>query len=119
MNAFEMDGRIFQQYSHHKFLENICRKRAADESEFDEYFFQKKRSEAVEDDIVVAAISAAVMLGRSPERTPNVVRDHSWCTNGYQTWTAEEFKKRLRIKRETFEYIIGEIRLDIKKSPLI
>ena len=44
MNAFEMDRRIFQQYSHHKFLENICRKRAADESEFDEYFFQKKKA---------------------------------------------------------------------------
>ena len=73
-----MDRRIFQQYSHHKFLENIGRKRAADESEFDEYFFQK-RSEAVEDDIVVAAVSAAVMLGRSLERTPkgpNVARDH-------------------------------------------
>ena len=60
------------------------------------------------------------MLGRSPERTPkgsNVARDHSWWTNGYQTWTEEEFKKRLRIKRETFEYIIGEIRLDIQKEP--
>ena len=32
-------------------------------------------------------------------------------------WTEEEFKKRLRIKRETFEYIIGEIRLAIKKEP--
>ena len=60
------------------------------------------------------------MLGRSPERTPkgpNVARDHWWWTNGYQTWTEEEFKKRLWIKRETFEYIIGEIRLDIKKEP--
>ena len=118
MNAFEMARRIVQQYSHHKFLENICRKRAADESEFDEYFFQKKK-EAVENDIVIAAVSAAVMLGRSPERTPNVAREYSWCTNGYQTWTEEEFEKRLRIKRETSEYIIGEIRLDIKKSPLI
>ena len=77
----------------------------------------KKKSEAVEDDIVVAAVSAAVMLGRSPERMPNVARDHWWRTNGYQTWTEEKFKKRLRIKRETFEYIIGEIRLDIKKEP--
>ena len=42
MKAFEMDRRIFQQYSYHKFLENICRKRAADESEFDEYFCQEK-----------------------------------------------------------------------------
>ena len=78
----------------------------------------KNKSEAVEDDIVVAAVSAAVMLGRSSERTPNVARDHSWCANGYQTWTEEEFKKRLRIKREIFEYIIGEIRLD-RNSPLI
>ena len=115
MNAFGMDRPIVQ---HQKFLENIRRKRAADEREFDEYFFQK-RSESV-DDVIVAAVSAAVMLGRSPERTPkwpNVARDHSWWTNGYQTWTEEEFKKRLRIKRETFEYIIGEIRLDIQKEP--
>ena len=42
MNAFEMDRRIFQQYSHHKFLENIFRTRAADESEFVEYFNKKK-----------------------------------------------------------------------------
>ena len=72
---------------HHKLLENIRRKRAADEREFDEYFFQK-RSESVDDDVIVAAVSAAVMLGRSPERTPkgpNVARDHSWWTNGYQT----------------------------------
>ena len=36
-----------------------------------------------------------------------------------QNTTEEEFKRRLRIKRETFEYILGKIRLDIKKSPLI
>ena len=71
-----MDRRIFQQYLYHKFLENVCRTRAAVESEFDEHFFQK-RSEAVYVDIVVVAVSYAVMLGRPPARTPkgrNVAR---------------------------------------------
>ena len=54
MNAFEMDRRIFQQYLYHRFLQNICQKRAADEIEFDEHFFPK-RYEAI--------VVAAVMLG--------------------------------------------------------
>ena len=78
-----------RQCSHQKFFQNMCRKRAADESEFDEHLFQK-RSESVDDgivdddivdgDIVVAAVSAAVMLGHPAERSPkipNVPRDKS------------------------------------------
>ena len=58
MNVFEMDRPIVQ---HQKFLENIRRKRAADEREFDEYFFLKRR-ESVHGDVIVAAVSAAAAV---------------------------------------------------------
>ena len=78
VDAFEMDRNIFQKYSYFQFLQNVSRKRTAEDSEFDECF--QKRSYALEDDIVVPAVSAAGLLGRQPERSPkgpDVLRDQS------------------------------------------
>ena len=44
-------------------------------------------------------------------------REQSWWTNGYGNWDESEFKKRLRIARETFEYILDNIHDDIEKQP--
>ena len=38
-------------------------------------------------------------------------------SNGYRHWSDEEFKERLRIKRESFEYILASIRPMILKQP--
>ena len=38
-------------------------------------------------------------------------------TNGYLLWSEEEFKSQLRVHRETFEVILGEISPFITKTP--
>ena len=40
-------------------------------------------------------------------------------SNGYRHWSDEEFKERLRIKRESFEYILASVRPMILKHPTI
>ena len=54
--------------------------------------------------------SSSVLLGQSI-RNPN----HHWWENGYNNWTDDQFKKRLRVTRETFQYILGAISDDISK----
>ena len=40
-------------------------------------------------------------------------------SNGYRHWSDEEFKERLRIKRESFEYILASVRPMVLKHPTI
>ena len=49
-------------------------------------------------------------------REPNKLRDKSWCTNGYSTWNDSDFKKRVRIQRNTFSYILNIITPHILKK---
>ena len=64
-----------------------------------------------------AALSAIVMKGNRNERGPDELRNGSWWTNGYQHWDQESFKKRFRVSRDTFEFILGEIEDLIVKEP--
>ena len=36
---------------------------------------------------------------------------------GYSTWTDAQFKARVRVNRDTFNFILDEIRPDIEKTP--
>ena len=51
------------------------------------------------------------------ERSRDEERDKSWWENGYRNWTDNAFKKRLRVNRCTFEYILYEIKPIITKTP--
>ena len=63
--------------------------------------------------------AAGVISVKKPrlERSLDEQRDKSWWRNGYQNWNDKAFKKRLRINRCTFEYILNEIKHIIKKEP--
>ena len=54
-------------------------------------------------------------------RLPNKqrVKLKKFWSNGCCHWSDEEFKERLRIKRESFEYILASIRPMILKQPAI
>lgn len=51
------------------------------------------------------------------ERGPDELRNANWWANGYQNWDQDSFKKRLRVSRDTFEFILGEIKDLIVKEP--
>jgi len=40
-----------------------------------------------------------------------------WWTNGCSDWSEKEFKKRLRVSKDTFEIILGKIEEFIVKTP--
>ena len=53
------------------------------------------------------------------ERGPNEPRSKTWWEQGYLQWNDVAFKRRLRVSRETFQFILEEIREDIVKQPTI
>ena len=87
-----------------------------------EEYFQEKGTRSDDDiDAVVVSVSSMAAALCNPkerkERSPKMYREQSWWTNGYGNWDESEFKKRLRIARETFEYILDNIHDDIEKQP--
>ena len=62
---------------------------------------------------------ASILLTRNPrkDRGCDEYRSCSWWTEGYRTWNDAAFKKRLRVSRETFDFILNEISNEIVKQP--
>ena len=61
--------------------------------------------------------SSSVLQGQSI-RNPKGMdeeRNHLWWENGYHNWTDDQFKKRMRVTREAFLYILGAISDDTSK----
>ena len=59
-----------------------------------------------------AFLSAIVMTyndkkQQKRERGPDELRNRNSWTNGYQNWDKASFKKRSRVSRDTFEYILS------------
>lgn len=109
-----------------KFLMESRKKR--EDEEFQQYTKNRKRlrermvMELDEDlDLSEAFVvgAAGVLSVKKPrlERSRDEQRDKSWWENGYRNWGDEAFKKRLRVNRCTFEYILNEIRHTITKQP--
>lgn len=65
------------------------------------------------------AVMSAIVITKSDrnERGPDELRNGNWWTDGYQNWDEESFKKRLRVSRDTFEFILSEIKDLIVKEP--
>ena len=65
------------------------------------------------------AVMSAIVITKSDrnERGPDELRNGNWWTDGYQNWDEESFKKRLRVSRDTFEFILTEIKDLIVKEP--
>lgn len=65
------------------------------------------------------AVMSAIVITKSDrnERGPDELRNGNWWSDGYQNWDEESFKKRLRVSRDTFEFILSEIKDLIVKEP--
>ena len=65
--------------------------------------------------ITPLAVCASLLKGTQP-KGPDEERNSQWWENGYRQWTEEQFKKRLRVTRETFEFILETVTVDIAKE---
>jgi len=65
------------------------------------------------------AVLSAIMINKSNrnKRGPDELSNGNWWANGYQNWDQDSFKKRLRVSRDTFEFILGKIKDLIVKEP--
>ena len=96
------------------------RKNVNDELEMD--FFKRKKKRSNEDDEFLAGLVATIPLVMSKERkrkSHNKNRDQEkcWWTNGYERWDEEEFVKRMRVRKETFNIILDEIKEKLQLLP--
>ena len=104
-------------------LKRQKRKREESEEEVENYLKtrKRKRKRRLEiDPVIFCVVSAAAIVGAKPKRKKrekNCARDKSWWTNGYLNWNEQQFKKRLRVTRETFEFILTNIGQHIQKQP--
>ena len=105
----------------------LSRKRKADIEKrlssflINEEILRKRCLRSMDDEIKIAGgITPAMFLAGKKERKhrgPDEKRIKDWWTNGYQNWSDEAFKKRLRVKRETFNFIVNEVQDLLIKTP--
>ena len=55
--------------------------------------------------------------GVEDRKSPHELGNAQWWTQGYLNWDGEEFARRLRINRATFDYLLAEIGQLIEKVP--
>ena len=72
-----------------------------------------------EADIAQTVALASIVVSRNPrkKRECDEHRSSSWWVEGFRTWDNAAFKKRLRVSRETFDFILNEISDEIAKKP--
>ena len=51
------------------------------------------------------------------ERGQNESRDGSWWASGYRNWNDFAFKKRFRVKRDTFDFLVQDVTHLLEKQP--
>lgn len=66
---------------------------------------------------LTASVVAIYEKKERKKRGPDQPRDRSWFKDGYPIWDDQRFKRNFRVKRETFELILNEIRVEIFKEP--
>ena len=101
------------------FLHTVKREWEISEEELEDEWMKRRRVEGVDMTGMFSAIAAAAVLeekGRK-KRGKNIVRDKSWWTDGIRNWSDPEFKKRVRINRETFDYLLDRISPQLCKTP--
>ena len=69
---------------------------------------------------VTATVIAAGQLStkqKQNQKLPGIIRDKTFWENGYQNWSNAMFKKKLCVRRETFEHILNYVRPHLEKTP--
>lgn len=107
-------------------MQGHMKKRLRNEEVLEEEFYRpyKKRKRldlGDEDDEDITLISGMVYATAQKKqrkiRSPSKVRDRQWWFNKYTNSPATDFKKSMRIERETFNMILDVIRPYIEKVP--
>ena len=66
---------------------------------------------------ILSYAASDVLLGPSiRNRKEPDKRNHRWWVQGYQNWNETQFKKRVRVRRETFQFILDSISDQIRKE---
>ena len=62
--------------------------------------------------------ASGVLLATSirKRKEPDEERNYLWWDDGYQNWNDVQFKKRVRVTRETFQFILDSISDQIRKD---
>ena len=105
------------------------KRKQREEEEFEDLCSSLESDEMVvdtdDDNDMVRAISYATVIIATANRRhgaprgPALDREQNKGTwsNGYRTWDAANFKARVRVTRETFNFLLGEITASIEKTP--
>ena len=62
-------------------------------------------------------IESLIDITPKKPRSKDVERERGWWENGYRNWNDERFKKVLRVNKDTFDFILSQIRVHIAKQP--
>ena len=62
-------------------------------------------------------IESLIDITPKKPRSKDVERERGWWENGYRNWNDERFKKVLRVNKDTFDFILSQIRVHIVKQP--
>ena len=68
---------------------------------------------------VTATVIAAGQLSpkqKQKQKSPDIIREKTFWENGYQNWSNAMFKKKLRVRRETFVHILNYVRPHLEKT---
>ena len=66
---------------------------------------------------VIAAVAVTESKPKRKERGKNILRDKSLWRSGISNWSNSQFKKWMRVTRETFEFLLQKISGHLQKTP--
>ena len=100
------------------YLHTVKRKWENRENEMEDEWMKRRKVVGADMTGMFSAIAAAAVLEKEDrkKRGRNIIRDKSWWTSGMKNWSDSEFKKRVRINRKTFEYLLEKISPQLRKT---
>ncbi|XP_028394424.1 protein ALP1-like [Dendronephthya gigantea] len=110
-----------------QFMKSIIRRRQEKQKMEVEMFLRNKNRatkrvllEIDDEQEMLGAIGLCSVVARKKPRKlrdQDEARDTSWWEHGYKNWSDAAFKKRLRINRDTFHFLLGDIRSKLVRTP--
>ena len=109
----------------HELLKTSRKRRRKNEEEVNDYLDQQRKTRRGDDHDIqafaIASVCGATSLQMRKKRGNRKSNDDRslqklWWTNGYQNWTEEQFKYRIRITRDTFNIILGNIGMYLNEN---
>ena len=92
----------------------------------EEYIHEKRRkynNKAIENDFVRSCLvtATAIINSKTPRKPRSINRNRTvrklWWSEVYNNWSDDNFKEKMRIRRDTFNQILVKIRDQIELTP--